>query len=91
MPVTDAMIENPPPGDWLLWRRTQNGWGYSPLDQVNRDNVGDLQLVWTRVHSARHSAGPIVGRGRIFSGRSMRRVLGICVATAMVTGCTTDA
>ena len=48
VPVTDAMLEDPAPGDWLMWRRTQNGWGYSPLDQVNRDNVGDLRLVWTR-------------------------------------------
>ena len=45
VPVTDAMLEDPAPGDWLMWRRTQNGWGYSPLDQVNRANVGDLQLV----------------------------------------------
>ena len=29
-PVTDAMLRNPPPGDWLNWRRTYNGWGYSP-------------------------------------------------------------
>ncbi len=48
VPVTDAMLENPAPEDWLMWRRTQNGWGYSPLDQINRDNVADLQLVWTR-------------------------------------------
>ena len=48
VPVTDAMLEDPAADDWLMWRRTQNGWGYSPLDQVNRDNVGDLQLVWTR-------------------------------------------
>ena len=47
-PVTDAMLENPAPDDWLMWRRTQNGWGYSPLDQVNRDNVGHLQLAWSR-------------------------------------------
>ncbi len=48
IPVTDAMLEDPAPGDWLMWRRTQNGWGYSPLDQVNRYNVADLRLVWTR-------------------------------------------
>ena len=48
VPVTDAMLENPAPADWLMWRRTPNGWGYSPLDQINRANVGDLQLVWTR-------------------------------------------
>lgn len=27
-----------------MWCRTQNGWGFRPLDQVNRDNVGDLRL-----------------------------------------------
>ena len=29
----------------MMWRRTQNGWGYSPLDEINRDNVADLRLV----------------------------------------------
>ncbi len=31
-----------------MWRRTREGWGYSPLDQIDRDNVGDLRMVWTR-------------------------------------------
>ena len=48
VPVTDAMLEDPAPGDWLSWRRTANGWGYSPLDQVTPDNVADLRLVWSR-------------------------------------------
>ncbi len=39
------MHENPAPGDWLMWRRTQNGWGYSPLDQINRDNIRGLVQV----------------------------------------------
>src|SRR5512134_1501660 len=47
-PVTDAMLQNPPPADWLMWRRTLNSWGYSPLDQINRNNVGDLRMVWSR-------------------------------------------
>jgi alcohol dehydrogenase (cytochrome c) len=46
--VTDAMLQDPAPGDWLMWRRTRNGWGYSPLDQINRDNVRDLRMIWTR-------------------------------------------
>ncbi|MFM1863247.1 MAG: hypothetical protein RLZ26_1769, partial [Pseudomonadota bacterium] len=45
-PVTDEMLRNPPDGDWLMWRRTYDGWGYSPLDQINKDNVKDLQLSW---------------------------------------------
>ena len=42
------MLRSPAPGDWLMWRRTLDGWGYSPLDQIDRGNVGDLRLVWTR-------------------------------------------
>ncbi len=45
--VTGDMLLNPPDGDWLMWRRTYNGWGYSPLDQINRDNVGDLSVAWS--------------------------------------------
>ncbi len=56
-PVTDAMLENPAPADWLTWRRTPNGWGYSPLDQVHRGNVGDLRLVWTRALTAGSQEG----------------------------------
>jgi alcohol dehydrogenase (cytochrome c) len=46
-PVTEAMLRNPPAGDWLNWRRTDNAWGYSPLDQINRQNVSQLQLAWS--------------------------------------------
>ena len=46
-PVTDAVLQNPDPGDWLSWRRTLDGWGYSPLDRIDRDNVGDLRLAWS--------------------------------------------
>jgi len=48
VPVTDEMLQNPDPSDWLMWRRTLDNWGYSPLDQVNRDNVHQLQLAWSR-------------------------------------------
>src|SRR5689334_8121813 len=48
VPVTDAMLQNPDPADWLMWRRTLDSWGYSPLNQINRSNVGQLRLVWTR-------------------------------------------
>ncbi len=67
VPVTDAMLEDPAPGDWLMWRRTQNGWGYSPLDQVNRDNVADLRLVWTRALAQGAQEGtPLAYGGTLF-------------------------
>src|SRR5215472_7997216 len=46
-PVTETMLRNPAPGDWLNWRRTDNAWGYSPLNPINRENVSKLQLAWS--------------------------------------------
>ncbi|MFN8057930.1 MAG: PQQ-binding-like beta-propeller repeat protein [Vicinamibacterales bacterium] len=45
-PVTDEMLRNPPPGDWLMVRRNYQAWSYSPLDQITRDNVKGLKLAW---------------------------------------------
>ncbi len=45
-PVSDAELADPDPGDWLMYRRTFDGQGYSPLSQIDRDNVGDLRLAW---------------------------------------------
>ena len=60
VPVTDAMLQHPADGDWLSWRRTLNSWGYSPLAQVTRDNVDDLQMPWPpgdrRAHRSRMAA-----------------------------------
>ena len=43
VPVTDTMLQNPDPADWLMWRRTLDSWGHSPLDQLDRQNAGILQ------------------------------------------------
>jgi PQQ-dependent dehydrogenase (methanol/ethanol family) len=48
VPVTDAMLQKPDPADWLMWRRTLDGWGFSPLNQITRANVAQLRMVWTR-------------------------------------------
>ena len=67
VPVTDAMLQNPADGDWLMWRRTLDGWGYSPLDQIDRDNVGDLRMVWTRALAAGAQQGtPIAYGGTLY-------------------------
>jgi PQQ-dependent dehydrogenase (methanol/ethanol family) len=47
-PVTDAMLQNPDPADWLMWRRTLDSWGHSPLEEIDTRNVASLRLVWTR-------------------------------------------
>ena len=68
MPVTDAMLQAPSPGDWPMWRRTLDGWGYSPLDQIDRANVGDLRLVWSRALRAggRQQGTPLVYDGVLY-------------------------
>ncbi len=48
VPVTDEMLRDPDPGDWMMNRRTYDFQAYSPLDQINRDNVDQLQVAWMR-------------------------------------------
>jgi alcohol dehydrogenase (cytochrome c) len=45
-PVTDAMLQSPPPGEWLSWRRTLDGQGHSPLRQITPENVHQLRAAW---------------------------------------------
>ena len=67
VPVTDAMLLDPDPEDWLMWRRTLDGWGYSPLKQIDRDNVGELRLVWTRAMGpGSQQATPLVYDGVMY-------------------------
>ncbi|MBI2150530.1 MAG: PQQ-binding-like beta-propeller repeat protein [Acidobacteria bacterium] len=67
-PVTEAMLRNPAPGDWLNWRRTDNAWGYSPLDQINQQNVQQLQLAWSWAmdDTGANEATPLVHDGIMY-------------------------
>ena len=67
VPVTDEMLQEPDPADWPMWRRTLDSWGYSPLDQVDRQNVGNLRLVWSRaLGSGIQSGTPLVYGGVMY-------------------------
>ncbi len=46
--VTDEMLRDPDPADWLMIHRTYDFQSFSPLDQINRDNVGQLRVAWMR-------------------------------------------
>jgi alcohol dehydrogenase (cytochrome c) len=46
-PVTEALLNAPPDGEWLIWRRTHSALGFSPLKQITRQNVGGLRLAWS--------------------------------------------
>ena len=66
-PVTDAMLENVAPEDWLLWRRTYDAYGFSPLDAIDRTNVGDLRVAWSwSLPPGPNESTPIVHDGVLF-------------------------
>ena len=67
VPVTSPMLQEPDPADWLMWRRTLNSWGYSPLQQINRANVANLRMVWSRgMGPGVQEATPLVHNGVMY-------------------------
>jgi PQQ-dependent dehydrogenase (methanol/ethanol family) len=67
-PVTDEMLLKPDPADWLMWRRTLDSHGFSPLNQINRNNVGRMKMTWTRGMGAGtiQESTPLVHDGVMF-------------------------
>ena len=66
-PVTREMLLNPSPDDWLMFSRTYDAQRFSPLDQVSRQNVGQLRMVWARgMPPGTQETIPIVYRGVIY-------------------------
>ncbi len=78
-PVTAARLAQPEPANWLSYRGTQDGWGYSPLRQVDAANVEDLVPVWTLSTGVTggHEAPPIVNDGVMFVTTPRNQVLAI--------------
>src|SRR6187401_3342390 len=67
-PVTAERLCTPADADWLMIRRTYDGWGYSPLDQITPANVSRLRPAWvfaTGVTNG-HEAPPMVNNGVMF-------------------------
>jgi alcohol dehydrogenase (cytochrome c) len=66
-PVTDAMLRQPSPSDWLIWRRTYDALGYSPLRQIKRSNVGRLRTAWSwALPESGNETTPLVHDGVMF-------------------------
>ncbi len=67
-PVTDEMLRNPAPGDWLTWRRTPDGLGFSPLTGITAANVSELQLAWSHtLNPVPNPSTPLVHDGVLFA------------------------
>ena len=67
-PVTDELLRNPDPGDWLMVRRNYKAWSHSPLDAITRDNVGELELqwMWAMNEGGRNAPSPIAHGGVLY-------------------------
>ena len=82
-PVTDERLRNPAPDDWLTYRRTYDGWGYSPLDQITADNVSTLEPVWSLSTGVTegHEAPPMVNDGMMFIATPQNQVIAVDART----------
>jgi alcohol dehydrogenase (cytochrome c) len=66
-PVTDAMLRNPDPTDWLIIRHDYHATNYSPLNQITTQNVKDLQLQWVwAMNEGTNQPAPVVHNGIMF-------------------------
>ncbi len=83
MTVTDARLQNPEAENWLMFRRTYDGWGYSPLDDIDADNVSDLKPVWSLSTGLTegHQSPPIVNNGVMYITTPLNHVLAIDAAS----------
>ena len=84
--VTAERLKAPDDGDWLMVRRTYDGWGYSPLDKITPSNVTRLQPVWvfaTGVTNG-HQAAPIVNNGVMFVATPGNQVIAVDARTGGV-------
>ncbi len=66
-PVTEEMLKNPSPNDWLMFSRTYDAQRFSPLKQIDKSNVSKLSLAWTRGLPAGNTEGtPVVHDGVMY-------------------------
>jgi alcohol dehydrogenase (cytochrome c) len=67
--LTDQLLRTPKPEDWVIHRGNYQSWGYSPLDQINKSNVKNLQLVWSRaMEPGINQMTPLVYNGVMYLG-----------------------
>ena len=78
-PVTAERLKNPEDANWLMIRRTYNGWGYSPLKEITPDNVKRLRPVWgfSTGETKVHEAPAVVNNGVMFVSTPNNQVIAI--------------
>jgi alcohol dehydrogenase (cytochrome c) len=78
-PVSSERLKNPEDANWLMIRRTYDGWGYSPLGQITPANVARLRPAWvfSTGEAKVHEAAPIVNNGVMFVSTPNDQVIAI--------------
>ena len=67
VPVSDAKLAHPDPADWLHISRTYDQQRFSPLTQINKGNVAQLRMAWSRgLPAGVQESTPIVYRGVMY-------------------------
>ena len=67
VPLSDAMLRDPSPNDWPMHRRNYYAHSYSPLDQIDKGNVGNLTLEWVwNMHEGDSEPAPLVYNGIVY-------------------------
>ncbi|HTC53029.1 MAG TPA: PQQ-binding-like beta-propeller repeat protein [Steroidobacteraceae bacterium] len=65
--ITDATLQHPAPGDWVMWRRTYDALGYSPLHQIDRSNIRNLRMAWSwSLPQSSNELTPLIHDGVLF-------------------------
>src|ERR1700733_15107115 len=65
--LTEDTLKNPSPNDWLMYNRTYDAQRFSPLQQINKSNVGQLKLPWPVTEGAGSQEGiPLVHDGVMY-------------------------
>ncbi len=85
-PVTAERLLKPEDGNWLMIRRTYDGWGYSPLDQITPANIGRLRPVWGLAtgEGRAHEAAPVVNNGVLFITTRNNQVMAFDAITGTI-------
>jgi alcohol dehydrogenase (cytochrome c) len=81
--VTDEMLLAGAGDDWLMIRGNYEAWNFSPLDDIDRDNVGSLQLKWSWsiAEGGRSEPAPVVHDGVMFVNTTSNIVQALDAAT----------
>src|SRR5277367_3750789 len=67
VPLTEDNLRNPSPNDWLMYNRTYDAQRFSPLQQINKSNIGQLKLAWSITQGAGSQEGiPLIHDGVMY-------------------------